>query len=268
MAKPNRRAVYRSIRHGNRVVRTYVGPLSDSLTRIVNRQWQLQDAAADAEIASTSSELEVVSRQSECLKLVSQQCSRLLRNLRKRFRREGDLNMLGHDTKDQELTQCDYEAIVQGATEGDPGDLKKLREILKANPAIFQTLGDVSTHVENSLIELISGGIADIQESLHLSIERQRMELLKSGDSPEERLLVDQVLATFLDVANCQIAYAQKHARTSIKERWQRHLAQAQKRHHFAIQSLVEVRSMLAEKQGSQDEDGPVTLKVHRNPID
>jgi hypothetical protein len=147
------------------------------------------------------------------------------------------------------MTFDDYESLVADATEGVEGALPSLQRMLAANPNMSGLLGDLNLHVQRHLIDMAAGDSIDVKESLKIMMARKRDELLTGGDSVPEQLLIHQVLSTMLDAACCQLSLSQPHAKESITRRMERRLTRAQARHQAAIQSLIEVRQMLAPPQ-------------------
>jgi hypothetical protein len=242
---PKSAYVYRSIREGNRVRRTYVGSLGDPVVQALLESERLSKATCEAEQRKSEHELKIVETMNTCLSMIHKSSNRAVRNLRKRCRRSNQMKVRRLTMPETNLVQHEYEALVADAADGDMDCLTELRQLLKTTPHLRAALGDLNHHVQLYLIDLASGGALDVKESLKHSIITKRIELLEDGDSLPEVMLVDQILSTMLDAAVCQLGCSQQHAKESIARRWERRLTAAQTRHQSAIQSLIEVRQML-----------------------
>ena len=225
--------------------RTYIGTLGDPVVLTLLESERLTKATRDAEQRKTEGELKTVETMDGCLRLVQSSTGRLVRSLRKRWRRANQTRVRRLKMPEPNLMCDEYEMLVADAADGDMNALAELREVLKTTSFLRGVLGDLNHHVQLYLIELAAGGALDVKESLKISLWEKRDELLEGGDSLPEQMLVEQILSTMLDAAVCQLGCSQQHAKESIARRWERRLTAAQTRHQAAIQSLVEVRQML-----------------------
>lgn len=245
MSKPQSAYVYRTVREGNRVRRTYLGPRGDPVVQTLEEFRDLGRATAEAAEREVARELQRLEAVDACLQLSGSWSHRTVRNLRKRWRRVGRKRIRRISMPELDITADEYDALVADAADGDETALAELRELLADNPGLCRLLGDLSGHVQRQLIELAADGAIDVREAMASMLSDQRDKLLAAGDSLPERLLVDQILSTMLDAAVCQLGSSQPHAKESIARRWERRLTRAQERHQAAIRSLVEVRQML-----------------------
>ena len=105
-----------------------------------------------------------------------------------------------------DFSRDDYDILVDQATAGCESSMADLKRILKRNPGLRDLLGDLNCHIRRHLIELASGAAIGLRESMEQVLDKKRQELLQSGDSLPELLLIDLVLSTMLDAAVCQLA--------------------------------------------------------------
>lgn len=245
MAATNTAYVHKSIRQSGRVRRTYVGSLADPVVYALVKSERLGKAVREAEDQIADRELKVVETAYGCLKLVQASNNQMVRSLRKRWKRTQNARVRRDSMLRPTVTREMYEDLVAEAAEGDEAALTELRKLLQENPKLQNVLGDLNRHVQDHLIDLAASRVIDVRWALVQSVKEKREELLRGGDSLPEQMLVDQVLATMLDAAVCQLGFSQSHATEAVTRRWERRLTHAQSRHQAAIKSLTEVRQML-----------------------
>jgi hypothetical protein len=95
------------------------------------------------------------------------------------------------------------------------------------------------------LIEIIGADSVVTRVSLTMQIDELRGELDRKNTGPLERLLIEQVITTKLDLGVQQIGSAQRHDKETLRRRWERRMERAQKRHLAAVKALAEFRKML-----------------------
>jgi hypothetical protein len=136
--------------------------------------------------------------------------------------------------------------LLKRAEQGDKTALPELREALDADSRLWERYGHLGEHASATLIELAAGKNLLMAESLLRKIESMKEELAGESPSPLEKLLVERIVATWL-----QITYFDAHlarirdcgdARLKMLE------AQrdgAHRRHLAAVRSLATVRKLL-----------------------
>ena len=100
------------------------------------------------------------------------------------------------DVKKQCLTPL--QAAVALCKRGHHEMLPRLRELLKAEPAVWQYVGDLARQVERSWIELIGGKDDLLKESVALFVEKLRDDLAGPHATTLERLMAERVVACWL----------------------------------------------------------------------
>ncbi len=149
--------------------------------------------------------------------------------------------------------------LVDKANSGELTAIAELRTFLNENPHIWRRLGDMGAHAENYWINLISSQNRLLVESVTRETERMRQDLLGESSSAVEKLLVDQIVATQLEVryreqqlsSGSGVTVTQKSATLKAAE-------SAQRRYLQAVKSLEEIRG-LAKKRTS-----PAPLRLLR----
>ena len=153
----------------------------------------------------------------------------------------------------------ELKALMVRAHEGDEGALPKLREILDEAPSLARELLAPAKIAERSAVGLYASEDDLLaQEAIPRVLEQMRSELEGEGPTPLERLLVERVVATWLQVQCYETLYAQNATKMSLAlgEHHQRRIDRAHNRHLLAVRALAQVRKMgsavqinIAEKQ-------------------
>jgi len=135
---------------------------------------------------------------------------------------------------------------VKRANDGDQQALDWLRKFLDANPQVWGTLGDLARTAERAWIELISSGDALAGESIRRQLAQLKTDLVGESPSPVEKMLGDQVVATWLEVKYLEAVSADAKGQSLTQAGLLlKRLESAQKRHLVAIRSLVQTRKLL-----------------------
>lgn len=160
----------------------------------------------------------------------------------------------GNEMNEQKTTQdnCstsaseDISAIVKRAEAGDTSALPALREVLDQKPQLVEDIGNLALQAERSLIDAMSGNNLMAKESLRRKLTSLRGDLAGVDPTPLERLLVERVVACWLQVQYADILYAQRLnkgelANISHIERLQE---KAHNRYISAIKALAQIRRL------------------------
>jgi hypothetical protein len=144
--------------------------------------------------------------------------------------------------------QGELALLLKRAEQGDRSVLPELRKALDATPEIWKKYGDLALQAEGSFIELIAGNNVLMAESLLHKLAEMKGELGGPKPSPLERLLVERVTATWLQVNYADALFAQVGGQQTspalLRERSQFQQA-AERRHLTAIKTLAVVRKLL-----------------------
>lgn len=150
------------------------------------------------------------------------------------------------DEKTLEEANARLRALVGRAQRGDESALPALREYMKI-PAIVDMLGgDLARQAETSLINAAAGKDLSWREALTRKLELLRAELAGPNPTPLERLLVERVVACWLQVHDADMRYAQgqKDCTLAWGEYQQRRQDRAHKRYLSAMRTLALVRKL------------------------
>jgi hypothetical protein len=138
------------------------------------------------------------------------------------------------------------QALVKRAEQGDESALPELRVALDSNPWIWERYGDLAQQSQAAWLQLIAGPNLLLRESVERKAEQLRAELAGPGPSPLERLLVERVIACWLQTQYADAAYAQQQnpspgQHTAALKRQ----AGSHQRYLHAIKTLATVRKLL-----------------------
>jgi hypothetical protein len=161
---------------------------------------------------------------------------------------------------DQRAGQADLAQLLKRAEAGDRSVLPQLQRALDGNPDLWRGYGDLAAHAEASLAMLAAGQNLLLAESLKRKLAALKAEL--GGESPSalERLLIERVAATWLQVNYHDTLVAQAAGAGEARLRaLQRQQDAAHRRHLAALKQLAVVRRLLR--------PAPSPLELLRAPV-
>lgn len=140
---------------------------------------------------------------------------------------------------------ADLQALVQRAQSGDAAALPQLRQLLDDHPEIWQRVGDLSALVERAWVGLFAANHPLGLEAMRRSTARMKTELLGERPTPLERLMADQVVATFLEVKFLEYLSAQPGTSEDQAKLRLKRLESATKRYLNSVKMLTSLRALL-----------------------
>ena len=157
-------------------------------------------------------------------------------------------------------TVNELRALIVRVRDGDERAVPRLREILRKAPELARRFVDPAIQTERIIIESFAGGDGGqvVREVLPRTLEALRIELGGWSPSPLERLLVERIAATWLQLHYFETLYAQNMDEMKIPqgEFHQKRIDRAHRRHLSAVKTLAQIRKMgpavqinIAEKQ-------------------
>ena len=138
--------------------------------------------------------------------------------------------------------------LVQRAQQGDLTVMPLLREALVADPSIWQEYGDLAAQAQEAWLQLLSGTDYMLAESVRLKLSALRQELGAEGASPLEKLLVERIVACWLQTHYADALYAQAkgpQSTASVRQELMKRQEYSQRRYLAAIKQLALVRKLL-----------------------
>ncbi len=242
-----RQFLYRVERRGGKLAKTYVGPYASPVVQLIGRLDRSRQALVGinhaAELAEDSADRDRDQRMRAydvrlalVRKLIRRDDPMKLRSPMSRGKSPNADTVHGI-TNCAMPTQAEFLALVHRAEKGSERAQKDLRDILDANPQIWQHLGDVGNLVEGHLVNLAAQDNFVLRESICRRVAELREQLCTSHD-PLEKLLADRVVVAWLELQHRQIRATTTLGETSNRIQ-QRRLDQAQRRH---VDSVVALR--------------------------
>lgn len=135
--------------------------------------------------------------------------------------------------------------LFQRASTGDEATVPRLRELLKKPEAVGLLGGDLAEQVILSFTKSMGGKNIGFREAVQRKLELLRAELAGDNPTPVERLLVERVVACWLQVQDAELRSAQ-HNDPTIKQAdfHQRRLDATNRRFLAAVKALALVRKL------------------------
>jgi hypothetical protein len=154
--------------------------------------------------------------------------------------------------------QAEIQAVLLRAQKGDVSVLPRLREILDANPAIWQRYGDLGLHSQNAWIRHIAGPDLYLSEALSRKVGSLHKDLQSPSATPLERLLVERIGACWMQLHYADCAAAQARG-IGIKEAAfaERRQDSANRRLVASIRALALVQRVLTPQPAKAAESEP-----------
>jgi hypothetical protein len=136
--------------------------------------------------------------------------------------------------------------LVRRAEQGDAAALPEARALFDHDPRLWREAGDLARAAELAVVGLCVGHNDVLQEAAARQAEALRAELLAAGDSPLERLLAQNIVLAWLQLAHLDLLACQAGgvapAQRAVYGRGQ---AQAARRLHAAAEGLARLRRLL-----------------------
>jgi hypothetical protein len=147
---------------------------------------------------------------------------------------------------------ADYEAqllaLVEEANGGDEAALVQLRAFLDAHPEVWETVGNLAKLAERYWIDLVVGQEFLASESVQRYVEKLRADLLGPEPTRMERVLVDEVVASYLAARHADLMASQPGTcSVALAALRYRRCESAQRRHQRALKNLAVLRAKVPE---------------------
>jgi hypothetical protein len=145
--------------------------------------------------------------------------------------------------------KLDKDALWARAGRGDQKALARLRPLY--SPEEWQNFGDLAKHTQRALINLVTGNGKQLVgvEAVEQKISAIKAELQGPEPSPLEVLLVDCIIANWLQLSYAEESVAQHQRDGGISFRQadydQHRLSACQRRYLASIKTLAQVRRLL-----------------------
>ena len=159
---------------------------------------------------------------------------------------ETTLMVDGRQLTDAERKRLD--ALLTRAQKGDKKALAELRPFMD-KPGMWEAVGDLGRIARDTWIEAAANSNVLVREGIQQTADRLRRDLLHEGDSQLERVLVDRIVACWLQVsyADWQHGMTLKRGGYSYRDGAydQDRMDRAHRRFLQAVKTLATVRRLL-----------------------
>ncbi len=146
---------------------------------------------------------------------------------------------------------AEFKSLIQRNHKNLPGAREELSRMLDDHPQIWQTFGNAGKHVETMLIGLIAGSDPLLIESLQREQRAMRRRLLGKSKCPLEKLAVERVLISRLELAYADmvlLSYERGRSILKVANHLQKQRIQAQRSYDQAMRGLLDLRRLLPQK--------------------
>lgn len=140
----------------------------------------------------------------------------------------------------------ELEALVAKAKAGDASVLPRLRAILDDHPEILDHIGGLERSATRAWAEAISDGGPLTLEVTERQAAKMRADLEGEDPTPIERLLIGNIVMTWLEVSHAQLQMAGGAQRTAPQASvLSKQADSAGRRHLAAVKTLATVRALM-----------------------
>lgn len=145
--------------------------------------------------------------------------------------------------------------LISRAQAGDRSVLPDLRQALAADSSLWTLYGDLAAQAQASWLNMLAGRDLYLYEAVRHKLEELRAELAGPNPSPLERLLVERIVACWLQLhyADALFAQASPQATSAVRQELMRRQESAQRRYLAGIKQLALVRKLLAPRPSALD---------------
>lgn len=142
--------------------------------------------------------------------------------------------------------QEEFAELVRRANAGDDNALAMMRQTLDSNPEIWESVGNLATHAQLSMVNLIANGNKLVSESLLRKAEQMKTELAGPSPSKLESLAVERIVACWLEMEYLATAYPVAKGETLGQARFAlKQKESSERRFNAAMKSLTTLRALL-----------------------
>jgi len=141
---------------------------------------------------------------------------------------------------------AEMKKVLAKANAGDQTAIAELHRFLNDNPRVWRRIGDMAAIAEKAWVTAVSQGDRLTAESLKRQLAELKAELLEDSITMPERMMVDTILATWLELHYLHSLDADSRDRSVTQTSLMvKRLESAQRRHHAALRDLQQLRKLL-----------------------
>ena len=139
----------------------------------------------------------------------------------------------------------DFAELRQRANQGDPKAQSVLKQWLDSQPEVWRKIGDLAHHAQMEFTRLVTKGDFVFGEAIRRRADEMRREIAGPFPTPLELLVVERVVAAWLQVQHVEGQIALADAEIPRAKFWLQRQLQANRLLHTATKSLLLIRELL-----------------------
>jgi hypothetical protein len=146
-------------------------------------------------------------------------------------------------TEPSEIDQLDW--LLQRASQGDTDVLPELRSWLDQS-GVRKKFGDLGQQARDAWLRLIAGDDLVLRESILRKLDDLKRELAPNQPTATERLLIDRIVANWLQLHHSELAGSQALNKPKLSEFWARRQSRAERSYLVSLSALTTLRRLLS----------------------
>ena len=177
-------------------------------------------------------------------------------------------------TEPAELDQIDW--LLQRARQGDQDVLPELRAWLDRS-SVWRQFGDLGKQARDAWLRLIAGDDLVLRESILRKLDDMKRELAPSQPTATERLLIDRIIANWLQLHYAELAGTQALNKPKLSEFWARRQSRAERAYLASLGALTTLRRLISavtvpapttaqHHDSNSTLEGPIVDPTHSGP--
>ena len=135
-------------------------------------------------------------------------------------------------TEPVEIDHLDW--LLQRARQGDEIVLPEIRDWLDRS-AVWRKFGDLGQQARDAWLRLIAGNDLVLRESILRKLDELQRELAPSQPTTTERLLIDRIIANWLQLHYAEVAGTQALNKPRLSEFWARRQSRAERAYSASL---------------------------------
>lgn len=146
-------------------------------------------------------------------------------------------------TEPPEIDRLDW--LLQRARQGDKDVLAEIRAWLDRS-SVWRQFGDLGKQARDAWLRLIAGDDLVLRESILRKLDDMKRELAPSQPTATERLLIDRIIANWLQLHYAELAGTQTLNKPKLSEFWARRQSRAERSYLVSLSALATLRRLLS----------------------
>jgi len=149
----------------------------------------------------------------------------------------------------EKVYPAEVKELLERGNSGDPTAVPELKKMFTENPELAAALGDLVRHAEQALLTLAAGESFTAREAIAHQVAQLRDRLARTAASELEKLLVDRVAVSWVEVyfGDVELAHQLLHGAgdAPASRAAARRLDRAHARYLAAVKALATVQKLL-----------------------